>query len=307
MDLILSRFVFHFALAFCFIEVNRYYLRRQQKGKRRLLLWYTANFLLFLVLCGLFALILLAGYTSRPLLAIGTSYFHSFFVWLAAVLIGNFITVLQENRDIQAENALLKQQSLQAQLDSLKAQLNPHFLFNSLNALSSLIREGGPKSQQYLTKLSQVLRYSLQVQQQTLVPFADEMQFTMAYMYLLTIRYGTNLLIENQLPQQAPWFIPPMSLQLLIENAVKHNVVSTARPLTIYLTVDEDKTHLVVYNPIQPKAAPAEGMGNGLMNLDSRFRLLTSKPIRIRQTTESFWVYLPILTAASSSHRVSAL
>jgi len=299
----LSRLIFHILFTFFFIELNRYVLTNKLYQSRISLIgWFGINFLLYVFLVGVFITIVLSWYAERPVLVIATSYFRSFFVWLTALLIGNFLTVLQQNRAMQAENEQLKQQRLQAQLDALKAQLNPHFLFNSLNALSSLIREGGPASQQYLARLSQVLRYSLQVQQQTLVPFAEEMQFTAAYSYLLTIRFGNNLRIDNELSAQAPWQIPPMSLQLLIENAVKHNIVSNARPLTIRLTTDGDN-YIAVSNMNQPKAEPADGTGNGLANLNSRFQLLTGQPIQISQTDSEFCVRLPIIPI--SNHELS--
>ncbi|WP_080057711.1 sensor histidine kinase [Spirosoma aerolatum] len=298
--LAVSRLIFHVLFAFFFIEINRYVLgRKLYRNRFGLVGWYGINFILYVFLTGAFVALLVLWYPDRPMLVVITSYFRSFFVWVTALPIGYFLTVLQENRAMQAENEQLKRQSLQAQLDTLRAQLNPHFLFNSLNALSSLIREGEPKSQQYLAKLSQVLRYSLQTQQQTLVPFADEMQFTSAYSYLLTIRFGTNLRIENALPAQAPWLIPPMSLQLLIENAVKHNVVSNARPLTIHLTTDPTHEWIVVRNARRPKAEPTDGMGSGLSNLDNRYRLLTGKSIQLIRTDNEFSVHLPIIPLTS--------
>ncbi|QDK81066.1 hypothetical protein EXU85_21610 [Spirosoma sp. KCTC 42546] len=304
----MSRLCFHIVFTFLFIELNRVVKDRVTKDRYGLtdqphhprfsvLSWYALNFLLFLLLTGLFAFVLLSWYPERPILVMATSYFRTFFVWVTALLIGNFLNVLQQNRLMQAENQQLKQQSLQAQLDTLRNQLNPHFLFNSLNALSSLIREGEPKSQQYLAKLSQVLRYSLQVQQQSLVSFADELQFTSAFSYLLSIRFGSNLYINNQLPTDAPWKIPPMSLQLLIENAVKHNIVSTSRPLTIQLSADVARGCIIVRNTYQPKLDPSDGMGSGLTNLDGRFHLLTGKSIQILRTDDEFIVHLPIIPA----------
>lgn len=298
--LAVSRLIFHVLFAFFIIELNRYVLgRKLYRTRFGLVGWYGVNFVLYVVLTGTFAALIVFWYPDRPILVVITSYFRSFFVWVTALPIGYFLTVLQENRTIQAENEQLKQQSLQAQLDTLRAQLNPHFLFNSLNALSSLIREGGPRSQQYLAKLSQVLRYSLQTQQQTLVAFADEMQFTSAYSYLLSIRFGTNLCIENALPTQAPWLIPPMSLQLLIENAVKHNVVSNARPLTIHLSTDAVHEWIIVRNARQPKSEPTDGIGSGLSNLDSRYRLLTDRSIQVLRTDNEFSVQLPIIPLTS--------
>lgn len=298
----LSRLGFHFVFTFFFIELNRRVLTAKSYRPRLSLTgWYGVNFLLFTVFTGVFIVCVLPWNAERPMLVISSSYFRTFFVWLTALLIGNFMTVLKDNRTMQLEKEVLKREKLQAQLDALRGQLNPHFLFNSLNALSALIREGGPKSEQYLAKLSQVLRYSLQVQQQSLVSFSDEMQFTVAYSFLLTIRFGNNLLIDNQLPAQAPWKIPPMSLQLLIENAVKHNIVSNTRPLPITLATDPMNEYIVVSNAYQPKVEPVEGTGSGLSNLDSRFRLLTGKSIQISRTDEEFRVHLPIIPFDSST------
>ncbi|GAB3921018.1 sensor histidine kinase [Larkinella terrae] len=295
---LLSRLVFHVAFTFFFIELNRYaLLHKRYQSRLNLLGWYGVNFLLFLITTALFVAIMLLWYPERPILLLVTTYFRTFFVWGTALLVANFLTVLHQNRLIQAENEWLKQESLQAQLDGLRAQLNPHFLFNSLNTLSSLIREGSANTQPYLVKLSQVLRYSLQVQNRELVPFSEEMQFTNAYSFLLTMRFGNNLQIVNDLPPQASWLIPPMSLQMLIENAVKHNIVSGAKPLRINLTIDPLRNSIRVSNGNQPKPEPADGTGTGLPNLENRFRLLTGKPIEIVRSESEFSVHLPIISA----------
>ncbi|RRB06645.1 sensor histidine kinase [Larkinella rosea] len=292
------RLLFHIAFTFFFIELNRYVLlQKRYKPRMNLLGWYGINLLLFSILTALFVGIMLLWYPERPILVLVTTYFRTFFVWGTALLVANFLTVLQQNRSMQAENERLKRESLQAQLDGLRAQLNPHFLFNSLNALSSLIREGSANTQPYLAKLSQVLRYSLQVQNRELVPFSEEMQFTNAYSFLLTMRFGNNLQIVNDLPTQSPWLIPPMTLQLLIENAVKHNIVSGAKPLRIHLAADSISNTIRVSNGNQPKPEPADGTGTGLPNLENRFRLLTGKTIRIVRSESEFSVYLPIISA----------
>ncbi|KAA9356468.1 sensor histidine kinase [Larkinella humicola] len=292
------RVLFQIAFTFFFIELNRYVLiRKRYEPWLNLAGWYGINFLLFLAINALFVALVLPWYPERPILVLVTTYFRGFFVWGTALLVANFLTVLQQNRSMQTENERLKRESLQAQLDGLRAQLNPHFLFNSLNALSSLIREGSANTQPYLSKLSQVLRYSLQVQNRSLVPFAEEMQFTMAYSFLLTMRFGANLQIYNELPVEVSWLIPTMSLQLLIENSVKHNVISNVKPLTIRLSIDLSGAFIRVSNSYQPKPEPADGTGMGLSNLENRYRLLTGKAIQIVRTEREFSVHLPIIPA----------
>ncbi|OIN56238.1 hypothetical protein BLX24_25925 [Arsenicibacter rosenii] len=290
------RFLFYSAFAFFFIEFNRWGLtRRPMQGALQLIGWLTVNMLLYGVIIGLFVVLVMKTLPNYPVLVAFTAYFRGFFIWLVALLIGYFLNVLDQNRTMLAENERLKQQTIQAQFNALRDQLNPHFLFNSLNTLSSLIREHSELSQPFVQKLSQVLRYSLQVQQQKLVPIAEERQFTAAFAFLLHMRFGEQLRIIDELPDNPPWLIPPMTLQLLIENAVKHNVISRARPLTILMQSDDAGGVIRVSNPYQPKAEPTDGTGTGLANLDTRIKLLTGQSIRIACQHDTFTVSLPII------------
>lgn len=290
------RFLFYSAFAFFFIEFNRWILtRRAMQNPLQIIGWFALNVLLYVFLIGLFLALVVKTIPNYPVLVAFTAYFRGFFIWLVAILIGYFLKVLDQNRTMLAENERLKQQTIQAQFNALRDQLNPHFLFNSLNTLSSLIREHSELSQPFVQKLSQVLRYSLQVQQQKLVPIADERRFTEAFAFLLHMRFGEQLRIIDELPDNPPWLIPPMTLQLLIENAVKHNVISRTRPLTVLVQCDEAAGVIRVTNPYQPKAEPSDGTGTGLANLDSRMQLLTGRGIRIVHQQDSFTVYLPII------------
>ena len=141
--------------------------------------------------------------------------------------------VIIENQQLQAENIL-------SQYEVLKNQLNPHMLFNSLNTLQSLTRENQQKAQEYIRELSKVLRYTLQ-DNEKLVTLHDEMQFAQAYTFLLKMRYENNLQFEFNINKSfESYLLPPMSLQVLIENAVKHNEISDRRPLTIYIYTDDE-------------------------------------------------------------------
>jgi LytS/YehU family sensor histidine kinase len=191
------------------------------------------------------------------------------------------------------ENEQLKQENLMNQLSALKNQLNPHFLFNSLNTLSWLINEDKAKSQLYLQKLSQVLRYSLSMQEQSIVNLKDELILMDNYIFLLQMRFGENLKITQKLEGKEKFRIPPHSLQLLIENAIKHNVISSNSPLKITIEIKPEEEIIIVSNTIHAKANSA-GTGIGLVNLSERFRLLVGREIEISQD-KAFTVILPLI------------
>ncbi|MCU0325882.1 MAG: histidine kinase [Spirosomaceae bacterium] len=218
----------------------------------------------------------------RGLLVLGFGYFFS-----------KFINEMQQKNVILLENEHLKTENLQIQLNSLKNQLNPHFLFNSLNTLSWLINDDKAKSQQYLQKLSQVLRYSLSMQEQSLVSLKEELSLLDSYIFLLQIRFGENLQIRKDLSEIEKYKIPPLSTQLLIENAIKHNIISTTKPMYLTIVVDSENQTLSVSNSLNLKPN-SEGTGIGLANLNERFRILANQEIEIQQN-EEFRVILPLI------------
>lgn len=204
-----------------------------------------------------------------------------------------FLTETDRKNEVLLENEQLKQENLMNQLSALKNQLNPHFLFNSLNTLSWLINEDKAKSQLYLQKLSQVLRYSLSMQEQTMVNLKDELILMDNYIFLLQMRFGENLKITQKLEGKEKFRIPPHSLQLLIENAIKHNVISSNSPLKITIEIKPEEEIIIVSNTIHAKANSA-GTGIGLVNLSERFRLLVGREIEILQD-KAFTVILPLI------------
>lgn len=204
-----------------------------------------------------------------------------------------FLTETDRKNEVLLENEQLKQENLMNQLSALKNQLNPHFLFNSLNTLSWLINEDKAKSQIYLQKLSQVLRYSLSMQEHTMVNLKDELLLMENYIFLLQMRFGENLKINQKLEGKEKFRIPPHSLQLLIENAIKHNVISSNSPLKINIEIKPDEEIIIVSNTIHAKANSA-GTGIGLVNLSERFRLLVGREIEILQD-KAFIVILPLI------------
>ncbi|MGL4294041.1 MAG: sensor histidine kinase [Bacteroidales bacterium] len=202
--------------------------------------------------------------------------------------------LIRRKQSMEVENQQLRAENLLNQYEALKNQLNPHMLFNSLNTLRSLIRETPDKAQEYLQELSHVLRYMLQGNESQSVSVAEEMDFVRAYMFLLEMRYEKNLIFDITIDEKAMTKqVPPMAVQLLLENAVKHNEISNRHPLTIRVCADEYR--IFVENKLQPKLTRTAGTRIGLANLTHRYRLLFKEEIDIHEDKETFHVSLPLM------------
>jgi len=175
----------------------------------------------------------------------------------------------------------------------LKNQVNPHFLFNTLNALTSLIYEDREKAVRFINKFSDVYRYVLESKDKEVVSIEEELEFVRAYSFLLQTRYEENISIE--IPEERiHGYIPPMALQLLVENAIKHNVISDEHPL--FLKIRMDDQHIRVENNItETRENYDQHKGIGLKNILSRFEILTEKPVKIEKDDLQFRVILPVL------------
>jgi len=189
----------------------------------------------------------------------------------------------------------LEKQQLLNEIALLKIQVNPHFLFNSLSILSSLVRVNPDLAEQFIDQLSRSYRYILEQKEQSLVSLRTELEFIQSYVFLLKIRFENKFDLDIQLDDAVldRFTIPPLTLQLLIENAVKHNRMSAAEPLRIVVSVVDDM--LVVHNRLQPRPSPAESTGIGLQNIQNRYALLTDKPVRAGEENGEFVVKLPLL------------
>lgn len=181
-----------------------------------------------------------------------------------------------------------------AKFESLKNQLDPHFLFNSLNVLTSLIGENPTQAERFTTKLSKVYRYVLEQRNKDLVPIAEELKFAKTYMELLGMRFedAVKFNIPDSISNDALKTVP-LSLQLLLENAVKHNVVSSSKPLTI--NIYEEGNYLIIENNINPKEAIGKSTKVGLQNIADRYGLITDKGVKIENNNKTFKVSLPLL------------
>ena len=194
--------------------------------------------------------------------------------------------------ELQAEQ--LRKEQLQSQFDSLKEQVNPHFLFNSLNSLSSLIATDQGKAEQFVEEMSTVYRYLLRSNEEQLTTLAKEVEFIESYNLLLKTRFGKGfqpaIKIEEKMKE---YLLPPMTLQMLVENAVKHNIVDPDTPLKVQLYTEYEK--LVVTNNLQKKNNTVVSNKVGLSNIISKYRLLNCPDVEITETAGEFRVVLPLI------------
>ena len=191
------------------------------------------------------------------------------------------------------QNQRLIEENIRTRFDALKNQLDPHFLFNSLNTLNGLIGQDDDKAHEYVDNLSSVFRYTLQ--NKHILPLDEEIAFVESYTTLLKIRYGENLDVQYEVAgKYRNYAILPVSLQLLVENAVKHNVISNKCPLQIRIATTEQDS-IVVSNRVNPKRTDSDGSGVGLANLAERYFILFRKTIGITETDGVFSVEIPLM------------
>lgn len=195
-----------------------------------------------------------------------------------------------ENQRLQLENSLAK-------FEMLKQQVNPHFLFNSLNILKTMVKSADAKAEEFIIRLSEFYRSTLLTNAQDQVTLEEELRVIEHYIFMLKARFEEKLLVEERIaPGHLKYRLPPFTLQLLIENCIKHNVVSEEKPLHIELFTED--TALVVRNNLQQKRSVEAGSRTGLQNISRRMEILTGKAIQIEQTATHFTVRLPLIPSA---------
>ena len=307
---ILSHFIFSFIITFCFWMVNVLLIdfknsKTTATGKSSLYFYtrFAASFILAIVIyISLGLLLQLSGIILSPLRGNWGASFSSWFYLCMKIILFNSLIILikylfdlnAEKRKIELENEVLKRENLNALHESLKQQVNPHFLFNSLNTLKSLTKRNPAQAVDYIAELSSVYRYMLLHQDKKNVTLGDEIDFLKSYVYLLKIRFGDAITTEIFLPDELlDYSMPPNTLQLLIENAVKHNALSLQKPLSISIVADKD--YLTVKNNLRSKKTEPSSSHLGLSNISNRYLLLKGKDIIIKKTEEEFIVLLPIM------------
>lgn len=281
------------------IRTNRLLDRRIPWGQNpgnRLLFQTLSGLMIALIL--VFALRMMVNFLFYPSRLIIFSDEVTIFIVVATLIIlfnlfdiGHFLN--ERYRKSMAEMEKFKKENAEYQFEMLKLQLNPHFLFNSLNTLSSLVYEDAPKAADFIRKLSEVYRYVLDNRDRELVPLAQELDFIRSFTYLLEIRFqGMIEFIFHIDDKDLKKLIAPMTLQLLVENAVKHNVASRLKPLTVRII--SDRRDIIVFNNYQPKA-DQKGSGMGLKNISSRYAYLTNKKVEIINDKSNFEVRIPLI------------
>jgi len=219
------------------------------------------------------------------------------FFWISSLLL-NFILelskVLQQWKKSLIETEKLNKERIAAELAALKNQINPHFLFNSLNTLSSLVYKDPEQADEFIQQLSKVYRYLLENKEKDLIPLSEELNFIESYIYLLKIRFKEGFEVSIQLqPEHLQTLIAPNSLQILLENAVKHNIIAKKTPLAI--RIYEQGNFLVVENNLQERRNKEYSSKTGLHNINVRYEYLAQKQIVIEQNAQYFTVKIPFI------------
>jgi hypothetical protein len=210
------------------------------------------------------------------------------------VVFSSQIVYVNARRNLMAvENEALKAENEKTRYEALKQQVNPHFLFNSLHTLSAIIKTDPDKAQQYVQELSYIFRYTLQ--NEDIITLGEELKFTETYDSLMQIRYGNSLQFDMDInPEYHSYSIIPLSLQTLVENAIKHNIISRKQPLAVRIFTAADRPAITVSNPLQRRNSTEEGEGIGLANLTERYRLKWQQEITICRTDDTFSVTIPL-------------
>ena len=283
-------------------------------GSMVIILFFTSRYSLFretfklltfqTIVLGFFVWLVIKGetasmrwFTHQPLTAkdsdelLYTSLLITFLISSIYASIGFFIQWKENLLRAQAS----EKANLEAQYETLKAQVNPHFLFNSLNTLLSLV-ENNSLAAKYVENLSEFMRFVLQSREKEVVLLSEELQMARQYVFLQKSRFAEKLEVLIDVPSRfSEMIIPPLSIQMLIENAIKHNEVSKENHLIISIRIEGDQ-FLVVENNLREKIGAEFSTGIGLLNIRSRFKFLCGKEVEIKKENGKFKVMLPLIT-----------
>ncbi len=220
-------------------------------------------------------------------------------LFLAIVFLSRMLYFQKRSEGLQDKTQLLEKQQLINEIDLLKTQVNPHFLFNSLSILSSLVHVNADLSEQFIEQLARSYRYILEQKDQALVTLRTELEFIRSYAFLLKIRFENKFDLRIELSEEAldKYKIAPLTLQLLVENAVKHNRMSAQEPLVVEVTVEND--YLIVKNKLQMRPQREHSTGMGLNNIINRYALLTDRSVKAGECEDTFIVRVPLLAATT--------
>ena len=233
--------------------------------------------------------------SSRADCFTGLLLFQFFVACIICTFLGYATFLITQQRSKEKEIEQLKIENLQSRCDALTNQINPHFFFNSLNGLTSLIRKKNEENAlEYVNKMSDVFRYILQSDKKGLVTLGEEMQFVRAFFYMMEIRFANKLVFNFHVDEDnINLKLPVLSLLPLIDNVVVHNTIDSEHKMDVQICLSPE-LELSVSNPLYPKLSPPNTNGTGLKNLENRFLLLMNKKIRVKNDGKRFTVYLPL-------------
>ncbi len=288
----------NFGLLFLLFSNTVEYLDRKFPWKNQVVVRLAAN--LFVIVVTTFLATFLNQLLGPPSIAKNIEPFFqftfiiSFFQCLAVFLLMEGWYSFQRNRQLELSITRLEKEKLATELTALRQQVNPHFLFNSLNVLSELMHEDVEKADNFIQHFSRIYRYVLDINQEAVVTVQQEVDFLQSYLFLHKIRFGDHLNMTIQLDASSlQQYVPPLSLQLLFENAVKHNVISSTQPL--HITLQNENGRLMMSNNIQHRQTPAESTGKGLQNILEKYRLLTDRLPTFQQLNNQYVASLPLI------------
>jgi hypothetical protein len=210
-----------------------------------------------------------------------------FYFYNTTLISNNWIKSIEKNEELKREN-------LQAKYEALKNQVNPHFLFNNLNTLSGLVEQKPELATDFIKKLSDIYRYVLEQNDKELVSISDELKFVEDYIFLSQMRFGKGLLFNSRLNKNQNFQVAPLSIQMMVENAIKHNIISDDMPLKIEIETEDG--FVIVRNNLQKKKTVNSGKGPlGLENIKKRYAYLSNVPVEIIESESEFILKLPII------------
>lgn len=235
--------------------------------------------------------------TKQPIQLFAMMFLPNFSFGVIIFAIIGFWNAIQQNRDLRLTLSNIEKEKVTSQLAALQQKVNPHFLFNSLSVLSELIYEDQKKADAFVQEFTKVYRYVLDFNTEIVVKVEKELEFLNAYLFLQKMRFGESLKIKTELEDKAiNQCIPPLSLQLLFENAIKHNRVCKSEPLLIHLKNSED--YLIVTNTIQPRLNVIDSKEIGLSNLKKTYNLISKNQPEFQKTETEFIAKIPLINSA---------
>lgn len=298
----IKQILFNFILAFVLYIINFYIFSKTKLSTQKRVIWSIGITIVATTIFCIISIhtdIYLRTLHGHPLVGprmielVRSSITRDVIVAVITTFSTLLIFYIRKQELVRIENEMLVAENLRSQYNALTTKLDPHFLFNSLNTLKALIKSNPEKAQEYTQQLSDIFRYT--INHKEVISLKEEIDFCCAYSNMMQIRYENNLNIIYSVDDK--YFnhqILPFSIQTLIENAIKHNTISTRMPLTIEI-YNDDTAHIIVRNHKNPKKTSEQTNGLGLKNLNDRYKYKTQQEIEISNSTEYFEVKLPTI------------